>query len=489
MAFPIDIQSLIEGRLIEGARLEFKKNWNPERTLHSICAFANDIDDWGGGYIVLGIDDENGNQISGIDPSSVDRIQKELINISNLIKPRYYPISDNVRYKDKVLLVIWVPAGMERPYSCPIRLNKDGNTKERAYYIRKASSTVQSGPTEERELFSRASTTPFDDQGNDHAALDDIKTELVSSFLYDIGSSMFNQLDAMDHITALRQMDLVRGLPEDPHPANVGLLFFNRDPEKFFRCARIEVAEIPDPAGDSLSERTFTGPLPAQIRDCLTYVKNYLISEKIYKVQDKAEAIRFYNYPFQALEEGLINAVFHKDYRIPEPVTMVSYRDRIEITSCPGPDRSISDSDISSMTMISRHQTNRRIGDYLKELHLSEGRNTGIPKIKRAMEMNGNPPARILTDEARSYCTLILPIHPDFLKETEKDSYNEEDRIESLIRAKGCLAMKDICTNLGYSGVNKRVSDVIKRMISEGRLEYLYPDKPRNPKQRICLKR
>ena len=488
MPFPVDVQSLISGRLIEGARLEFKRNWNPERCMRSICAFANDIDDWGGGYIIIGIDDDNENKVVGVDPDKVDDIQKEIVSISNLIKPRYYPIADHVEYDGKVLLMIWVPAGADRPYNCPTHLGKDVS-KERAYYIRKASSTVQAGPTEEKELFDRSSITPFDDQGNAYASLDDLNTDMISSFLYEIGSDLYDHVDRLDRQTLLRQMDLIRGTPEDPHPVNAGLLFFNREPERFFRYARIEIADIPDPAGDRLSEKRFTGSMPSQIRDALEYIRNYLLTERVYKLQDKAEAIRFFNYPYQALEEGLVNAVFHKDYRIPEPVTVVFYRDRIEITSCPGPDRSISDDDIKNLNMISRHQTNRRIGDYLKDLHLSEGRNTGIPKIRRAMEKNGNPPPKYLTDEARSYCTLILPIHPDFLNEVSSDTASDRERIISLLRVKGCLNMKGICEGLGYSGINKRISDLVKSMIDEGTLEYLYPDSPRNPKQRICLRK
>jgi len=49
MTLPINIDSLITGRSIEWERLEFKEGWNPVNTLHSICAFANDINNWGGG--------------------------------------------------------------------------------------------------------------------------------------------------------------------------------------------------------------------------------------------------------------------------------------------------------------------------------------------------------------------------------------------------------------------------------------------------------
>ena len=46
MAIPINISDLPNRRIIDNARVEFKANWNPEPTLHTICAFANDVDNW-----------------------------------------------------------------------------------------------------------------------------------------------------------------------------------------------------------------------------------------------------------------------------------------------------------------------------------------------------------------------------------------------------------------------------------------------------------
>jgi ATP-dependent DNA helicase RecG len=55
---------------------------------------------------------------------------------------------------------------------------------------------------------------------------------------------------------------------------------------------------------------------------------------------------------------------------------------------------------------------NRRIGEFLKELKLAEGRGTGIPKVRRAMQQNGSPPPQFDFDEVRSYFRVVLPIHP-----------------------------------------------------------------------------
>lgn len=87
MALPINIELLIKQRIVENSRIDYKKSWNPEDIIHSICAFANDIDNWGGGYIVVGIEEINGMPkfpISGLEKNSIDNINKELLQYCNL---------------------------------------------------------------------------------------------------------------------------------------------------------------------------------------------------------------------------------------------------------------------------------------------------------------------------------------------------------------------------------------------------------------------
>ena len=42
MKLPVNIKDLLNARTVEWERLEFKAGWNPESTLRSLCAFAND---------------------------------------------------------------------------------------------------------------------------------------------------------------------------------------------------------------------------------------------------------------------------------------------------------------------------------------------------------------------------------------------------------------------------------------------------------------
>ena len=63
MPLPINIDEILKGRLVEWERLEFKKGWNPEAVLHTLCAFANDFHNWGVGYIFNGIEAKQGRPI------------------------------------------------------------------------------------------------------------------------------------------------------------------------------------------------------------------------------------------------------------------------------------------------------------------------------------------------------------------------------------------------------------------------------------------
>lgn len=71
MSLPINIDDLIRQRKVERTRIEYKSDWNPEPIIHSITAFANDFDNMGGGYIFIGVEEDNGRPrfpVKGLDP-------------------------------------------------------------------------------------------------------------------------------------------------------------------------------------------------------------------------------------------------------------------------------------------------------------------------------------------------------------------------------------------------------------------------------------
>ena len=78
-------------------------------------------------------------------------------------------------------------------------------------------------------------------------------------------------------------------------------------------------------------------------------------------------------------------------------------------------------------THLTNHYRNRRIGDFLKELHLTVGRNTGFKKMLDALEANGSPKPEFETDEDRSYFITRLFIHEEFTKDANQSKMNEVD--------------------------------------------------------------
>ena len=88
---------------------------------------------------------------------------------------------------------------------------------------------------------------------------------------------------------------------------------------------------------------------------------------------------------------------------------VVERRSQLNI-SLHGPDVSIRMEDLQAGRSVARRYRNRRIGEFLKELELSEGRSTGIPSILRALEENGSRQPLFETDDRGSWFLVRLPV-------------------------------------------------------------------------------
>ena len=390
------------------------------------------------------------------------------------------PIVDVANYKGKNIIVVWCYGGQTRPYKCPTTLDKDFS-KGYSYYIRKMSSTIKATEDELKELYDTAKNIPFDDRMNHEAQIQDLKLPLIQNYLYEIKSELLKESENMDFVDLCKSLRIVDGTPEYIKPVNVGLMFFNDEPQKFFPYSQIEVVDLRNgPEGDEMTERIFKGPIDSMVKTALIYISNILIEEKILKVDGQAEAIRFFNYPYLAIEEALVNAVYHRGYDVREPVEVRIMDDRIHIISYPGPDRSISEKALENKNIIARKYRNRRIGEFLKELKLTEGRNTGIPKIKRALKNNGSPEPEFETNETRDYFITTLYIHEGFeneyinKNEVINEAINEvinltdkEEKIINLIKENKNVTKKELekITNLSKSTIDRIISDLKRKNI------------------------
>ncbi len=263
-ALPININDLLYKRCVESERIEYKADWNPESVLHTLCAFANDFHNLGGGYIVIGVEEKDGLPILppiGLSPTKIDKIQKELLNLGeNAISPTYHTLTEVYEIEGRAILVLWAVAGEMRPYKCRVSLSK--GKLERGYYIRRHTSTVRAKGYDEQELLGLANKIPFDDRYNQVATLEDLEAHLIREFLVEVKSGLADDAQNLSVQTLGKRMNIVGGLEEALFPKNVGLLFFNSNPEYFFPATQIDVVYFPDgTGGDIIEEKIFKGPL------------------------------------------------------------------------------------------------------------------------------------------------------------------------------------------------------------------------------------
>ena len=271
----------------------------------------------------------------------------------------------------------------------------------------------------------------------------------------------------MDVLEIAKDMQLVSGPTERLKPLNVGILMFSERPEKYFRYARIEVVDIPDPTGTNMTEKVFTGPIQRQLKDALAYIKNYTLKEVTIKDKNKAEAVKIFNYPYAAVEEILSNAVYHRSYQINEPITVRITPQAIEITSFPGFDRSITDEDIAKYQIRARVYRNRRIGDFLKELKLIEGRNTGFPNAIKALTENGSDLPKFDMSPQRDYLSVTIPVHSYFAPEVNKKTKAYEDKIITALKNKP-MNLTELAAAMGNKSISKKLSKTVNELIASG---------------------
>lgn len=412
-----NIDRLVHADSVESVRVEFKAGWDESTTgpqaLMTICAFANDYQNLNGGYVVLGIAEEAGRPVlppRGLSPAQIEQAQRWLRGRCRSMRPSLEPVLSPEIYDGRHILVAWIPASQNRPHRAPDA--RDGRWK---YWIRVGESTVDAEVSGRLEmLIEQTARVPWDDRVALDARVEDLRETRVREYLRDVRSGLLDLSDTRD---LYRRMAICSQINDHEAPRNVGLLFFSDDPTNWFAGAKIEVVRFAaDRAGKVQDERVFRGPLADQVKACLRYFEG-LSHAHLQKYRDRSQVRGWVNYPQIAFREALVNAVYHRAYRADtvEPTKVFLYPDRVEIVSYPGPVPGIEAQHLE----VGGHvppipARNRRIGEFLKELDLAEGRFTGLPQIYDSMRQNGSPAPKFDFDADRSYFRVTLPAHPEY---------------------------------------------------------------------------
>ena len=186
--------------------------------------------------------------------------------------------------------------------------------------------------------------------------------------------------------------------------------------------------------------------------------------------------------------------------------------DKISILSYSGPDRSISLESIrEAKSLRSRRYRNRRLGEFLKELDLTEGRATGIPTIQKKLRENGSPKAIIETDESRSYFLIDIPCRKDFVQDKENAKPHDiqyivtqilsvcpryvqdmskmeiENLAMCMLRSETAISAQNMLDGIDSVSYKQKRRKYLDKLLSMGLLLMTLPDKPTSRNQQYIL--
>ena len=429
MNYDIDLKELSTR---ENERVEWKENGDDKNIVSSITktisAFANDIANIGGGYVVCGAKeskDEYGFpkvHYVGLNADKLKEIEgKVLQHCRDYVSPSIAPIVqelDNPENQATRVLVFIMPASSD---AHTYRSSETTN-----YYVRISRETREArNGILSQLLIKKQKIEYFDKRPQENASEKDIDVILFRDSIQEMGLYLPNK-SLEDYFSDKEQIaELVpplfvkKSLSNNLVPRNFSLLMFGKKSSitsLFHESYTIVSVYKGWDRSEPTSERhIITGSIIEQTKKALE-----LLNTQAYMAFDKVSIKpNQVKYPIRALQEALINAIVHRDYEIPQPIRITIFSDRIEILS-PGTLHWGVDRDKFLHGKASPKWRNQSFAYLFNKLQLAQSEGQGIPTIFRTMREEGCPePIFEIENES---VTCILPAHPrhQILKEQQE---------------------------------------------------------------------
>ncbi len=419
MSYNIDLKELSSR---ESERVEWKENGDDKFVVNSIVktisAFANDISNFGGGYIVCGAKetkDEFGFpkvEYIGLSSAKLKEIEgKVLQHCRDYISPSIAPIVhelDNPDNSETRILVFVILASPEA------HTYRDGESVN--YYVRISKETKEArNGILSQLLIKKQKLEYFDKRVCQNASETDIDVLLFRDSIQEMG--LFQQSKSLeDYFSDKEQIaELVpplfvkNNLIGNLQPRNFSMLMFGKKssitlifPEAHTIVSIYKGLDRSEPTAE---RHILTGSIIEQAKKAIE-----LLNTQAYTAFDKTSSKpNQVKYPISALQEALINAIVHRDYELPHPIRITIFADRIEILS-PGSLHWGVDKDKFLHGKASPKWRNQSFAYLFNKLQLAQSEGQGIPTIFRTMKEEGCPdPQFEIEDES---VTCILPAHP-----------------------------------------------------------------------------
>lgn len=412
MSDPADRLALLlaEG---EGQRLEFKQTLS--RLDREIVAFANSA----GGTVLVGVEDAGA--VVGVDTSN--RVRSEIQAIARNCDP---PVAIEVARPAHGVLEVVVAEGAQKPYRC-----KEG------FYLRQGATTQKLSTAEIRQLVLQAGDFHFDESVNQHFRYpQDFDQNRYRAYLQAAGirvqarpEDLLASLDAA--VPAAAGISLRQG----------GVLFFAREPQRFVKESHVSCVRF---AGTErlnvLDRQELTGSLPELIEGAIAFTQRNI--RTAYLVDARPQRREVHEYPLVAIREAITNAVMHRDYHYDAAHIFVSiFADRLEVENPGGLFSGLSLADLGKRSV----RRNRLVADLLFRARYVERVGSGIPRIRQALEENGNPPMEI---SASNF--FVVTFRPRL--ETESPLSARQSRLFHFVAERTRTTKEEAATFLAVSG-------------------------------------
>ncbi len=181
--------------------------------------------------------------------------------------------------------------------------------------------------SEVAELYPASRGLTWDETVKPEASLSDIDPEKVRKFLSRAIAERQWQIDPQTPVQqALNQLDLIR----NGQLTVAALLLFGHRPQHFLvqgclRCARFKGnSEV-----EFLDMKVMEGDIVAQVEEAMAFVQRNI--RMAAKIEGQLARKERWEYPLDAVREGIINAVCHRDYADSGNVVVKIFDDQLEI--------------------------------------------------------------------------------------------------------------------------------------------------------------
>lgn len=364
-----------------------------DRVNQAICAFANDLPDYGtSGVVFIGATDDG--RVGGM--TITDQLLLDLAGMRD--RGQILPLPEMVVRKLAVEDAHVAVVEVQPSPSPPIRF--DGRV-----WIRVGPRRAVASADEERRLSERrrAGDLAFDARPQPGSSLGDLDLALFERE-YLPAALPQDVLDANER-TALERLAALRLATSDGIPTAAGLLVLGNDPTPHLPGAYVQFLRVD---GDSLAapitdEKSVGGPLPDVLRRLDELLALNIHTAVMIGAASREE--RRPDYPLAALQQITRNALLHRSYEGTNAPTRITwYADRVEIYSPGGPYGAVT---VENFGMPgATDYRNPVLAEAMRSLGYVQRFGAGIPIARRALAEGGNPMPEFTADPA--YVGVIL---------------------------------------------------------------------------------